>query len=180
MSVHVRGHPIHVILVVFPIGLYVFSVIFDIVYAAGSGPGWYTAAYYNLLFGVVTTIPTALFGAFDYTLIRDPRAKSTAARHGGVMMATFGLFLLSLFLRTVAATEAGAPIAGTPWIASFALSIAGMALLAYGAWLGGELVYRHRVGVGIEPPDHFERNPKTDEAGNRASGFKDFPSPETV
>ena len=43
MSVHVKGHPIHTILIVFPVGLYFFSLIFDLIYALGGSPAWYSA-----------------------------------------------------------------------------------------------------------------------------------------
>jgi uncharacterized membrane protein len=179
MSVHVKGHPIHTILIVFPVGLYFFSLIFDIVYAVGGSPAWYTAAYYNLLFGVITTIPTAIFGFFDYSQIRDPRARRVATAHMISNMTAFMFLLVSLLLRSVVA-GAGEAFWGPSYAFALSLSIIGVIVLSIGGWLGGELVYRHRVGVGIEPPDHDVRKPAMDEAGNRASDFPDFPQGRTV
>ena len=72
MSVHVKGHPIHAMLVVFPVGLYVFALIFDLLYAGTGNVGWYTASFYNLAFGVVMTFFELLvqfLQAFIFTLL---------------------------------------------------------------------------------------------------------------
>jgi uncharacterized membrane protein len=174
MSVHVRGHPIHAMLVVFPIGLYFFAFVFDVLYFVTGNPTWYTASFYNLAFGVATTVPTALFGIFDYTLITDPSAQRTATKHMIVNVTATLLFGASLALRATQGT-ATEPVTGVPYGFAFALLALGAAALTVGGWLGGDLVYRHRVGVGIEPPEVNIPHPIADEAGNRANTFGDFP-----
>jgi uncharacterized membrane protein len=174
MSVHVRGHPIHVMLVVFPIGLYMFAFIFDVLYLATGSASWFTASFYNLAFGVVMTVPTALFGIFDYTLIRDPSAQRTATKHMLINVAATLLFGGSLALRAVLGGPT-APITGVAYAFAFVLLALGAVALTVGGWLGGDLVYRHRVGVGIEPARGHIPHPVADEAGNRANTFGDFP-----
>jgi uncharacterized membrane protein len=178
MSVHVKGHPYHVILVAFPIGLFTFAWIFDIVYGLTGIVAWYTASYLNLLFGVLTAVPTMITGAMDYTLIRDERAKGVATQHLLVTGISFLAFILSLLIRSVHAQGFAAPISGPDYYQALFLSCAGVLTLSIGGWLGGELVYRHRMGVGIEPVDHDVPKPLADEAGNVANDLPDFPSPE--
>ena len=174
MSVHVRGHPIHAMLVVFPIGLYFFALVFDVLWLVTGDASWYTASFYNLAFGVATTVPAALFGIFDYTLIQDEGARRTATKHMLVNIAATLAFLASLALRAIIGGP-GLPISGGTYAFAFVLLALGGGLLVVGGWLGGELVYRHRVGVGIEPADAYIPRPATDEAGNRANTFSDFP-----
>ena len=174
MSVHVRGHPIHTMLVVFPVGLYFFALVFDIFFLATGKTSWYTAAYYNLLFGLAMTVPTVLFGFFDYTLITDPAARQTATRHMLANVTATVLYGASFALRGTIGSAAE-PIGGVPLAFAIALVALGTVALTIGGWLGGELVYRHRVGVGIEPANVHIPKPVADEAGNRANTFGDFP-----
>ena len=55
---------------------------------------------------------------------------------------------INLFVRVTDGRESEVPQLG------LYLSIAAVLILAYSGWLGGELVYRHRVGVQ-ETPDEF-------------------------
>ena len=155
MAIHVKGHPIHTMLVAFPIGLYAFSFIFDCVYFAGRGLGWYQASYLNLVFGLVMTIPTALFGLLDFTHIEDDRARTTGVYHLVVNVVATLIFFISLLVRSVYSPGPSvltAPVAGIPWFVAFSLSFIALAFLVVGGWFGGDLVFRHRVGVGLEAP----------------------------
>lgn len=179
MSVHVRGQPIHVILNRFPLALFLTATVFDAVYVAGGGAGWYTASYYTLVGGFVSAVPTIIFGFFDYSLMKDKRARAVATRHMVAALSATGAFFISLLFRSILATPA-VPPPDLVFGAAFGLSIFGAGVLTIGIWLGGELVYRHRVGVGIEPPDHYEPHPAKDEAGNVAQEFKDYPSADVA
>jgi uncharacterized membrane protein len=169
MSVHVKGHPIHAMLVGFPVGLLVFAFVFDVIYAATGRAGFATVAYYDMVAGIVTAVGAALFGFADFTQITDVAARETGLRHMVVNGLALALYLLSFLLRAVA----GAPPTGIPWKIAFGLSLAATLTLTVGGWLGGELVYRHRVGVGIDP---YLPDPAKDEAGNTATDFQDFPT----
>ena len=178
MAVHVRGHPIHTILVAFPIGLLTFAMVFDVIFSVTGGAGWYTAAYYNLLFGLITAVPTAIFGFFDFTQITDERAADVAVQHMVVNVGALLLYLVSFLVRATAGAGSTAPMYGIGWRFALGLSVGGALLLMVGGWLGGHLVYRHRVGVGIEPANHLVPKPDHDEAGNAATDFPDFPATE--
>jgi uncharacterized membrane protein len=62
-----------------------------------------------------------------------------------------GLFAVNLWLRTGSGSGLGIPVT---------LTIVGVALMFASGWLGGEMVYRHRVGVeeaGEREPRRFDR-----------------------
>jgi uncharacterized membrane protein len=187
MSVHIKGHPIHPMLVAFPIGLFVTSFIFDLIATWSGGFGWYIASYYDLLFGIIFVLPTAIFGLADFLQIRDREAQKVGIYHMSYVVAAVVTFIISLLVRSVFApgpTVLAAPVTGGAWLASLLLSAGGVTLLAYGGWYGAELVYRHKVGVGIEPIDRVLQRPtfgraatSTDIAGNEATLMGDTPEP---
>jgi nitrite reductase/ring-hydroxylating ferredoxin subunit len=100
-------------------------------------------AFVALLGGLVSGLFAAIFGLIDYTTIRaDHRAKKTATRHMIFNVTALALFGVSAALRSTAldAIRAG--------LLPFALSAIGVALLAYGGFLGGHLVYSDGIAVG--------------------------------
>lgn len=134
------GHPIHQMLIVFPLGLLATSLIFDIVYKATDNPMWADITYVMIAAGIVGGLVAAVFGLVDWLAIpSDTRAKRIGAFHGLGNVAVVGLFAGSWALRYDHPAYAGA--------APLALAIVGVALALVTGWLGGELVDRLAVGV---------------------------------
>lgn len=139
----IAGHPIHPMLVPLPIGLWLFSLVCDIVAVAGGDPTWRTVAYYTMAGGLVGALAAALPGLVDL-LSLPPGPKRTAVVHMAINLVVVALFAVNLWLRT---TDG----AGT---LTLALSVVGVGLLAVSGWLGGKMVYIHRVAVAED--DHAE------------------------
>jgi uncharacterized membrane protein len=137
------GHPIHQMLIVFPVGLLVTSVIFDILYLV-TGTGFFrTASFYNIAAGVLGGLLAAIFGLIDYLAIpANTRAKRVGLTHGLGNVVVVVLFALSWFLRR---DNEGF----TPDTTALLLSLLGVGVATVTAWLGGELV--DRLGVGVDP-----------------------------
>ena len=137
----ILGHPVHPMLIVLPLGLLSVGVLFDAVYIATSDPVFAEVAYWNIAAGVIGGLAAAVFGLVDWLAIpQGTRAKRIGLLHGvgnGVVLA---LFVVSWFLR-------GPERAYAPDLVPFLLGLAGVGLAVVTAWLGGELVYRLRVGV---------------------------------
>jgi uncharacterized membrane protein len=134
------GHPIHQMLIVFPLGLLATAVAFDVVALARSQGYWSELAFWMIAAGVVTGLLAAPFGFIDWLAIPSgTRAKRIGAVHG------LGNVLIVLLFATSWLMRRDAPAA--PEQAALALSfLAGGAALITG-WLGGELVDRLSVGV---------------------------------
>lgn len=134
----VLGHPAHAALVHFPIAF--LSIVFPLELLGWSG--WDTAwmlAFWAHAAGMAAVLPAALTGLPDLLALADqPAASETGNRHMLVMLGAAGLFGLGLFLKGGAG-----PVQGWMAIAILGLSLTGTVLLLAGAWLGGELVYRH-------------------------------------
>ena len=134
------GHPVHQMLVVFPLGLLATSVIFDVLARAFDRSDWAVAGYWALTAGIVGALVAAPFGLVDWLKVpKGTRARRIGAMHGGGNGVVSLLFVAAWLLR-----EPGAPAEG--W--SLACSWAGAGLALVTAWLGGELV--SRLGVGVD------------------------------
>jgi Predicted membrane protein len=137
------GHPLHQMMVVFPLGLLATSVLFDIAGALTNNPELYRVAYWLIMVGVVTGLLAAVPGWIDWAHIPSgTRAKRIGLVHGlgnTVVLAAFGF---SEWLRYGSDPSA-------PATAAVVLSFLGVALALFTAWLGGELV--DRLGVGVDP-----------------------------
>lgn len=137
----VLGHPIHPILIVFPLGLFSTAVIFDVLFLLNAGAVFATVAYYMILAGVISGVVAELFGLIDWLpMAPNTRAKFIGAWHG------VGNFVVVLMFAASAWLRAATP-AFTPDTAALALSFGGAVLLMVTGWMGGELVYRMGVAV---------------------------------
>jgi uncharacterized membrane protein len=136
------GHALHQMLVVFPLGLLVMSLIFDIVGLATRNGDWHRAAFWMIGAGLISGLLAAIPGTIDWTAIpMGTRAKSIGLFHGLGNAAVLVLFAVVWLIRN------GQPSPqALPGIA-LAIEIVGVGLGAVTAWLGGELVDRWGVGV---------------------------------
>lgn len=136
------GHPVHPMLIVFPLGLLSTAVIFDLLYLATDNDEFATFAFWAIAAGVVGGLLAAVFGLWDWLGIpRDTRAKSIGLIHGIGNVVVTALFAISWLLRT------GDPTYLPESMLPLILGLVGAAIALFTAWLGGELVYRLRVGV---------------------------------
>jgi len=134
------GHPIHPMLIVFPLGLLATAVIFDIIHLAGGSAQWSVTAYWMIPAGIIGGLLAAVFGLVDWWAIPSgTRAKRVGLIHGVGNVIVVVLFFFSWLLRR------GAPDA--PAGLAYVLSFVGVGLALVTGWLGGELVDRLAVGV---------------------------------
>ncbi|WP_262281865.1 DUF2231 domain-containing protein [Micromonospora sp. MA102] len=135
------GHAIHPTLIVFPLGLFATSVIFDILYLITDRTGFQVSAAYTIAAGVIGGLVAAVFGLIDWRAIpAGTRAKRVGATHGLGNVVVVVLFAISWLLRRGA--ENWEPNAG-----ALVCSFAGIVLAGFTGWLGGELV--ERLGVSV-------------------------------
>ncbi|OBK71131.1 DUF2231 domain-containing protein [Mycobacterium sp. 1274761.0] len=135
------GHPIHPMLIPFPVGLLTTAVIFDIVYLFTDRTGFTIAAAYAIAGGIIGGALAAPFGWIDYFKIpADTRAKRIGLIHGLANIVVVVLFAVSWLLRWNAGGWEPTP-------AALACSFVAVVIAAAAAWLGGELVDRLAIGV---------------------------------
>lgn len=145
----VAKHPIHPMLVVFPIGLWTFSLVCDIIYLfGGRDPIWNTVALYTVIGGIIGAALAAVPGLIDYFSIGDKEVRAIGTRHMIVNVSALVIFIVASILM---AKEISA-------VVPFILSIAGIVLISIGGWLGGDLVYIK--GMAVEPVEELAAEPK--------------------
>jgi uncharacterized membrane protein len=125
-------------LVVFPIGLWIFSLISDLIFVFGGTVLWKELAFYTMAGGLIGALAAAIPGFIDMFSITDPKIGKIAWNHMLLNLAAVAIFGLDLFLRIILEQDALVPVL---------LSVAGALILAVSGWLGGELAYVHGVGV---------------------------------
>lgn len=136
------GHPIHPMLITFPLGLLGMALIFDLIGIIGDREQFSHAADYMIAAGIITGLIAAVFGLIDWLAIpAGTRAKRIGALHGLGNVAIVVLFAIAWLLRR---DEPQDP----DWLALVLEIIAVLGALVTG-WLGGELV--DRLGVGVDP-----------------------------
>lgn len=142
------GHPIHQMLIVFPLGLLAMAVIFDIVWLVRGTPGWAASSYHMIAAGVITGLVAAVFGFLDWTAIPS----GTRAKRIGVLHAVGNVIVVLLFAASWWQRYQGDPL--DPSTAAISFGVAGALLALVTGWLGGELV--DRLGVGVDAGAHVD------------------------
>lgn len=161
------GHPIHQMLIVFPLGLLATAVIFDVIRLVTSNTRWGEIAYWLIAAGGIGGLAAAPFGLIDWLGIPGAtRAKRIGLLHGAGNLVVVLLFGGSWLMRR------DNPMA--PETLALVLSFAGAGLALVTGWLGGELVGRLGVGVdegaNVNAPSSLSGRPATEPVRSRMAG----------
>src|SRR5215813_14103748 len=140
-TARISSHPIHPMLVAFPIGLWIASWIFDILGSIRDSNYLWAASFYCAVFGICGALLAAVPGAIDWLTVVPPNssAKNRGAIHGSLNVLILIAFLVIAFRRGSAANPADGIELTISTIAIVTLGISG--------WLGGTLAYRNQIGV---------------------------------
>lgn len=142
----IAGHPIHPMLVVFPIGLWVASFVCDLIFLAVGTVLWPVLAFYAMIGGTIGALLAAIPGAIDLFSITDRRTRRIGYVHMGINLSLAVLFIANIVWRINVPVGSNGPII---------LSLVSILLLGVSGWLGGEMVYVR--GAAVSPDAFFER-----------------------
>ena len=134
------GHPLHPMLVPFPIACFIGALLTDLAYLASANIQWSNFSIWLITAGLVMGGLAALTGLIDYWGDRAVRNARPATAH---MVLNIAVFVIELFNAFVHSRDGWTSVVPT----GLTLSIISVVLLGVSAWLGGSLVYKHRVGV---------------------------------
>ncbi len=149
----IKGHPIHPMLVAFPIVCLVLAFATDIGFVSTGDGAWTQASTWLLGVGVVTGLLAAIFGVIDFVSIKAAREHHAGWVHAAGNVVVMLIALVNWLMRLDDPVSAAWPL-GT------ILSGATALLLVVTGWYGGELSYRHKIGVMPSPDYATDREPE--------------------
>jgi uncharacterized membrane protein len=162
-TANIGGHPIHPMLVPFPIVFLVSTLLCDLAFWRTQGEVWALASMWLLGAGLVTGALAAVAGLTDFAGSPRIRALNDAWLHMIGNVVAVVLSIVSFYMRW----RYGAAAAVMPW--GLLISAVVFGLLLFNGWKGGELVFRHGVGVlddaerhapGVTGADKFHEIPR--------------------
>lgn len=136
----IARHPIHPMLIVFPLAFLVTVFVTDLGYLWTTDPFWARVSLWLIGAGFATGALAALFGLIDFLTIKRARAHAAGWIHFLGNDTALGLALVNFLIRM---NDAAAVV--FPW--GLALSAATVALLVVTGWYGGKLSYYYKIGV---------------------------------
>jgi nitrite reductase/ring-hydroxylating ferredoxin subunit/uncharacterized membrane protein len=140
-----KSHPIHPMLIGFPISFFYGALVFDVLNLLLVKPWYSSIGYVMSICGIVSGILAAIPGIIDYIYTVPPKssAKKRASKHGMINVSSVLLFLTSVMVRS----------GESPAFLLLFLELGGVVCITIGGWLGGTLVYRNQIGVDIRYAD---------------------------
>jgi uncharacterized membrane protein len=146
--VKLLGHPVHPMLIVLPLGLFIAAVVFDALHLWLGSVNFPAVAYWNIAGGIMGGLLAAVFGLIDWLAIPSgTRAKRIGLLHGISNVIVVGLFAIVWWMRSNAVGTA-------PTTNVFLVEVGALVLGGVAGWLGGELV--DRLGVGVDDGAHLQ------------------------
>jgi uncharacterized membrane protein len=142
----IASHPVHPMLIPFPFALWTFSLIADAIYYFfdhNAASVWDDVSFYTMAGGIVGAVIAAVPGLIDYFSIKDARVSKIAGWHARLNVLALLVFGASLYLRTIK----GSDMVGKSLTIPVLLSILGVILISISGYLGGDMVFKHGVGV---------------------------------
>ena len=111
------GHPVHPMLIVFPLGLLTVGAIFDIIYISTHNGHWADLSYWMIASGIIVGLTAAVFGVIDWLGIPEgTRAKYIGLVHGLSNVVVVTLFIVSWFMRRRSPAAPGMKAVILGWI----------------------------------------------------------------
>lgn len=138
----VAQHPLHPMLVPVPVASYLLSLTGDLAYHRTRDAFWFGFSTWTMRIGTLGALAAAVPGLIDYATLVEGEAKRPATLHMVLNLGLVGVFGANLLLRAMPGIPTGSRLR-----TSVALTVIGNLALLASAWLGGHLVYEHRIGV---------------------------------
>jgi uncharacterized membrane protein len=156
-KIKIFGHPIHPILVAYPIAFYTAALVCYIVYNSNQNVFWFKVAYVANIAGIIMAAVAALPGFIDWLFIpSNTQAKKTGLFHMLCNVVALVLFAASFFMQKNNWDNPNADVGS-----SIILSIIGFLITGVAGFLGFALIQKHHVGVHPFTPEETKTTTNT-------------------
>lgn len=146
----VKGHPLHPMLIPFPIAFLTSALLTDITFLSSDDSFWARASFLLLAAGLITGLVAGLTGFWEMLGVRRARNLRIAWLHGGGNVVALAITAVNLWVRW------DDPAGATVHVAII-LSVIVVGILGVTGWLGGEMSFHH--GIGVAPSVGASRAP---------------------
>jgi uncharacterized membrane protein len=147
-KVKIAGHPVHPMLVAFPVAFYTATLVCYIVYTSNDDPFWFRVGVVANIAGVAMAALAAIPGFIDWLYIpKDSSAKKTGFFHMVFNVIALVCFAVAAWIMCPKWNDSVPEMA-----LAIALSAVGFILTMVAGFLGWTLVQKHHVGVDIDHP----------------------------
>jgi uncharacterized membrane protein len=147
-KITVAGHPVHPMLIGFPVASYTGTLVGFAVYASNGSQFWLNLAIALNVVGVGSALLAALPGVIDlaFGVPRGSAARNVGVAHGSLNIVALALFAIILGMYV---TNWDGP-ATSPTL-GLALSAAGVTCTVAAGFLGWMLVQDYHIGIRLTP-----------------------------
>jgi uncharacterized membrane protein len=155
-KVTLAGHPVHPMLVAFPVAFYTATLLGYVAYAVTAEPFWYRLAFTANVAGVVMAAVAAIPGFIDWSIGIPSRS---AAKADGLTHMLLNVAALLIFIVNLLFGYSGLQQATPRVLPPLLLSLLGVLLTVGAGWFGWRMVQVHHVGIQLPPPTPIEHEP---------------------
>ena len=137
---NIAKHPIHPMLIPFPVAFFTGTLIFDILGLVNEQSGFWHIGQWLIIAGIIGAALAAIPGTIDYfgTVPPNSSAKKRATLHGLINVSMLLLFSIAAYYRRTTDFEPAIVVT---------LEAVGFILMCVAGWMGATLVYRNQIGV---------------------------------
>jgi len=143
-TAQIAGHPIHPMLIPFPIAFFVGAFVCDLAFWNTGNAMWATAALWLIGVGLIMAALAAVAGLTDFLGDAQIRGLNDAWWHAGGNVLAVLIELVNWYMRYSGGTAAVLPT-------GLVLSLIVVCILLFTGWKGWDMVYRGRVGIAEAP-----------------------------
>ncbi|MGF6733501.1 putative membrane protein [Paraburkholderia youngii] len=144
-AVALVGHPIHVLMVHFPIAFVVATLGVDVIYWWTGDPFWVRAGLWAAGFAFWSGVAASVVGTAELLLVRGIRLKEASWSHAVAAMTLVALAAANWGVRLYYPDEI------LPH--GLVLSVLSSVMTGFAGWHGGKLVFDHGVGILVSPKE---------------------------
>lgn len=142
-TARIGGHPLHVMLVPFPVVCFVLTLLSDLAYWKTAAMQWANMSAWLLTVGLVVAVFAVIAGLVDFVGERRIRSLPAVYIHAVGNAVALVLAILNAFVHSRDAYTSVVPL-------GLILSALTVLILLVTGWMGWTMVYRHGVGVQAE------------------------------
>lgn len=161
-KIKILGHPLHPMLVPFPIAFYTATLVCSIIYAFNGDVFWFHVAFVANCAAIIMAAIAILPGLIDWLSIPElSDAKATGLKHMVANVFSLGFFVTNAVINYTKLSDAQPAVQGSVILTAF-----GFVIMLYAGFKGWKMVQTHHIGIDAITPDELRENNSVEKNAN--------------